>query len=233
MLFRSTNNAAPAYPTLFRPMFAFQTNGWPSNDFIRIAGYTTNQTDANGANAQNLLTLPMYDLSDPLSRMAMYQDPNAVVGATGDGVNQLCLVAGTPVIVGAKKGYPNFNEYAMQTVFSLSRKLEYAKTNATNNGPLALVSPQPVTTNQSLIISLFNINGFEAWNSYAAAFPRALTLIATNTTKLTITNEFGPLFTTNYVSGTNVNIGAGAWSGFANNSSTSFRSFLFTNVPHL
>ena len=123
----TTNNAAPAYPTLFRPMFAFQTNGWPSNDFIRIAGYTTNQTDANGANAQNLLTLPMYDLSDPLSRMAMYQDPNAVVGATGDGVNQLCLVAGTPVIVGAKKGYPNFNEYAMQTVFSLSRKLEYAK----------------------------------------------------------------------------------------------------------
>ena len=227
----TANNASPAYPTLFRPFFDFNTNGWPSNDFIRIVGYTTNGTHySTNPAAPGLLELPLVDLSDPNSRMQMYTTPAGTLGAS-----DLCHVTGAPVIVGAKKGYPNFNEYAMQTVFSLTRRLEFVKTNATNVGPMALTSPRPVTTNQSLIISLFNINAFEAWNSYAAAFPRPLRIVATNTIRLVITNEFGPVFVTNFANTVSSNIpGAGpnAWQGAASGNA-SFKSFLFTNTPHL
>ena len=218
----TANNASPAYPTLFRPFFDFNTNGWPSNDFIRIVGYTTNGTHySTNPAAPGLLELPLVDLTDPNSRMQMYSTPAGTLGAS-----DLCHVTGAPVIVGAKKGYPNFNEYAMQTVFSLTRRLEFVKTSATNVGPMAL------TTNQSLIISLFNINAFEAWNSYAAAFVRPLRIVATNTTRLVITNEFGPVFVTNFVNTVSSNILGAAWLGTAGGTA-SFKSFLFTNTPHL
>ena len=229
----TANNASPAYPTLFRPFFDFNTNGWPSNDFIRIVGYTTNGTHySTNPAAPGLLELPLVDLSDPNSRMQMYTTPAGTLGAS-----DLCHVTGAPVIVGAKKGYPNFNEYAMQTVFSLTRRLEFVKTNANSPGPMvsgATVTNR-VTTNQSLIISLFNINAFEAWNSYAAAFPRPLLIVATNITRLVITNEFGPVFVTNFANTVSSNIpgtGPYAWQGIAGGNA-SFKSFLFTNTPHL
>jgi len=221
--------AAPAYPTLFRPHFAFQTNGWPSNDFVRIAGYTTNETDTA------LLGLPVYDLNDPDSRMAMYT--NGTVAATGEGFHQLCLVSGTPVIIGAKKGYPNFNEFGAQTVFSVTRKLEFVKTNATNFAIGAVTQ-----TNQSLIIALTNIYGLEAWNSYARRnpplvplpYPRDLQLDISLTSYVVLTNEFGPVYTnlTNYTVTTN--IAANTWGGFSSfNPAPSFKGFFFTGIPVL
>ena len=223
----TTNNASPAYPTLFRPYFAFNTNGWPSNDFIKIVGYWTNGTDTN------LLGLPTYELADPDSRMALYTNAGGITG-TGDGTNFSCLIAGTPVIIGAKKGYPSFNEFGVQTLFSDTRRLEFVKTNGTNIGPMALAGGRPlVQTNQSQIIGLTNIFGFEMWNSYALAFGRPLTLVATNITRIVLTNEFGPVYTNISTNGTNILIPAGTWPGFAGNNPNSFKSFFFTNVPAL
>ncbi len=229
----TTNPAAPAYPTLFRPYFKFNTNGWPSNDLILITGYTTNLADTS------LLGMPVYDLTDPNSRMAMYQDTNAVVNGAGVGTNALCVIAGTPVIVGVKRGYPNFNEFGVQTLFSDTRRLEFVKTNATNIGPLALVGGIPlVQTNQSQIIGLTNIYGFEAWNSYATSFPfpanpnRPLRLVFTNIAQIILTNEFGPLYTNYTTNGANILIAPNTWPGTASGL-TSFKSFFFTNVPQL
>ncbi|NBU11416.1 MAG: hypothetical protein EBS84_20805 [Proteobacteria bacterium] len=217
----TTNNGSPAYPTLFRPLFSFYTNGWPSNDFVYISGYTTNQTDTA------LLGLPMFDLSDPNGRLAMYTNGGAVVAATGKGNHPTCLIAGTPVIVGARRGYPNFNEFGMQTIFSDTRRLEFVKTNATNFGPNAIVM-----TNQSIIIGLTNIYGFEAWNSYYTAFPRDLRLVATNIAYVVLTNEFGPVYTNISTNGILTNILANTWKG-TSNGLASFKGFFFTNTPQL
>ena len=219
----TTNGSAPAYPTVFRPLFAFNTNGWPSNDFIKIYGYTTNGTDAT-----TMLGLPIVDLTDPNSRLAMYTNAPAVT-AGGDGTNDTTLVAGIPVIIGAKKGYPNFNEFGAQTIFSATRRLEFVKTNATNFSASAITQ-----TNQSLIITLTNIFAFEAWNSYAAAFPRALQLDATVISQVVLTNELGPVYTNVSTNVITTNIAAGAWTGFSgNNFSNSFKGFFFTNTPTL
>lgn len=209
-------------PTVFRPVFAFNTNGWPSNDFIQIAGYTTNRTDVS------MVSLPVVDLNDPNSRMAMYQTDGNVAGGSN-----ACLVGGLPVIVGARKGYPSFNEFGVQSLFSVTRRLEFVKTNTTNAGPLNLSRGRPLAfTNQSLIIGLTNIIGFEAWNSYTGAFPRPLQLVVTNVAYTVLTNEFGPLYTNITVNTTNIGLGANAWQGTANGRAA-FRSFLFTNVLQL
>jgi len=214
---------APAYPTVWRPVFGFaNTNLWPSNDFVNIVGYTTNGTDA-----ATLLSLPVYDLSDPNARMLMYTTAGGTIGASN-----LCLFAGTPVIMGAKKGYPNFNEFGVQTRFSVTRRLEFVKSAATNNGPMAAVNPRPVQTNESLVMGLTNIYGFEAWNSYFAAYPRQLQLVATNIARIVLTNEFGPIYTNVTTNGLSQTYVSGAWPG-TSNFFASFKSFFFTNVPQL
>jgi hypothetical protein len=230
----TTNNASPAYPTLWRPVFGFaNTNLWPTNDFINIVGYTTNGTDTN------LLSLPVYDLSDPNARMQMYTTAGGTIGASN-----LCLFAGTPVIIGAKKGYPNFNEFASQVIASMTRKIRFVKTN-TNvvagviPGPLS-ASPVPLAaTNQNHILSFYTVSGIEAWNSYSATFPpagRTFQISVTNISTIVLTNERsftnGPIFTQTITNGTNLIIGPSTWAGISG-SAPSFRSFLFTNVPTL
>ena len=219
----TTNSAAPAYPTVFRPLFAFNTNGWPSNDFIKIYGYTTNGTDS-----ANMLAMPMVDLADPNSRWAMYTNGTGLT-PTGDGVNDASLVAGIPVIIGARKGYPNFNEFGAQTIFSATRRLEFVKTNATNFSASAIVQ-----TNQSLVITLSNIFAFEAWNSYAATFPRELQLEASVISQVTLTNELGPVYTNVITNTISTNIAANTWTGFSgNNYLASFKGFFFADFPVL
>ena len=41
-------------------------------------------------------------------------------------------IHGVPWIVGAKKGLPNFNEYSVETIVQVSRRLEVDKGNANN-----------------------------------------------------------------------------------------------------
>ena len=66
-------------------------------------------------------------------------------------------VYGIPWIIGAKKGFPNFNEFSMQDVMKIARKLQVTRFN-TNSPPNA--------TNQMYVISVTNSLGIEFWNSY-------------------------------------------------------------------
>ncbi len=233
----TTNAAAPAYPTLFRPYFGFNTNGVGS---VRISGYTTNGTDAG-----SLLALPVVDITDTNNLQALYAGA-AGIDAAGNGTNFNTLIAGYPVIVGAKKGYPNFNELGVQTIFMATRRLEFVKTNATNFGPGAIIM-----TNQSLVISLTNVYGLEAWNSYAGSFPqpinanRPLRLEASHVADVAVgwfinrhlTNSYELFSSTNFMlvytnrTTNNVlqNFGGNSWPGTAAGLS-SFKGFFFTNA---
>ena len=232
----TTDGFAPAYPTIFRPVFAFNSNGWPNTDSIFIKGYFNNGTDAT-----TLLSLPEVDLSDPNSRMQMYSTANSNLGGS-----DFCLVRGTPVVIGARKGYPNFNEFAVQSLLSVTRRLEFVKTNATNIGPMNAAGRPLTWTNQSLILGMTNILGFEAWNSYAGAFPRALQLVATNVSDVTVgfflnrhlttsaaqfsATNFLLLYTNRTVNGVVSNMAAFTWIG-TTNLNASFKSFFFTSAP--
>ena len=171
----------PYFPSVFRPVL---TNANSTNIFI--AGYTevTNLAFLND---------PWLDLSVPADR--------ARIG--GGSVN----VFGLPLVVGAKKGLPNFNEFAFQTAVQVTRKLQLAKRSLNDLAP---------RTNQLYVLSISNFFGAECWNSYTqavAAFPRALEMRITNRCTITLSNRYTRLLYTNLVSSAVTNLAANTWKG--------------------
>jgi hypothetical protein len=111
---------------------------------------------------------------------------------------------GVPMVIGAKKGLPNFNEYVAETAVMAARKLEFRRPD-TNSAP--------TQTNEMYIIGVSNIFGFEAWNSYTNAFTGDLRVRMAHNSTLRLTNAAGLNIThTNVISVmTNFN----TWPGFA------------------
>ena len=95
-----------------------------------------------------------------------------------------------PMVVGAKKGFPNFNEYVAETIVSAARKLELRRS-STNSGPNE--------TNEMFIIDINNRYALEAWNSYTNMYSNRLDIAIVNRLYLSITNTEGYVFETNDV----------------------------------
>ena len=153
----------PAWPSVFKPIFhkkeVFPADGGPSYYNIYIVGYT-NVTDGN-----NVVANPARDLYDPGD--VFFLDPTN-------------NIYGVPLVIGAKKGYPNFNEYAFENSVTLARRLEFRRRNLflspdDANNPVAY-------TNQMYTLACSNVFAVEAWNSYSNVYPRPLRLIVSNDT---------------------------------------------------
>ena len=192
----STINPDPMPPTVFKPLL-MSTNENGVNTII-IAGFEEITNAAQMVNA----TLPWRDLADPVSR---------------DKVQPGDMVYGVPLIIGAKKGFPNFNELAMQTSVQVTRKLEFRRKRGDENSP-------PTETNQMYTLTISNVFGMEAWNSYSNAYPRPLQMrvFMDMFASLWETNEanVGKLMSTNYVTRLTpapfINLAASNWSGYVN-----------------
>ena len=70
-----------------------------------------------------------------------------------------------PWIIGAKKGFPNFNEFTIESAMQLVRKLEVMRD--TN----AATQPDITWTNQMYLMNITNYFGVECWNSYYSNYP--------------------------------------------------------------
>jgi hypothetical protein len=113
----------------------------------------------------------MVDLSDPNSRGTLKaRDPQH-------------MVYNIPLVIGAKKGFPNFNEFAMQTLVQVSRKLQFTR----QNGPNTPINQ----TNQMFLVGISNVLAVEAWNSYVTNFSRSLRLYYMPDISVVMTNETG------------------------------------------
>ena len=145
---RTALSGYPYLPSVFRPIFRRE-----NNDTVIITDYREVQ---NAAMVQPATEPPMVDLK-------------AVPGSP-DGINNIPLlgaafnpspqsepmVYGFPLVIGAKKGLPNFNELVSQTTVLVSRKLEFRR-NSTG-GPVS-------STNLMYTMCLSNLFGAELWNS--------------------------------------------------------------------
>ncbi|MGA2865395.1 MAG: hypothetical protein ABSF95_13050 [Verrucomicrobiota bacterium] len=156
----------PYLPSVFRPVFS--RYGLRTDPPIYITGYLE-ATNASLAGLGGGPTPAMRDLYNSRDR--------ALVGRND-------MVYGMPVVIGAKKGLPNFNEFAMETMIQLTRKLEFRRPDAQ---PTARVNQ----TNQMLLLCISNVFGLEAWNSYRTNYPRNLQVIAAVDAFASITNELG------------------------------------------
>jgi hypothetical protein len=156
----STNRPATGYPYLpsvFRPVFVVEPPEGGSQVYICGFEEVTN-TD--------VLSQPVVELSDPDARANL--SPHD-------------MVSGIPLVIGAKKGFPNFNKFAMQMQVQVARKLQYHRPGTSTTQPVNEID-------QMFLLGISNVFGVDAWNSYSASFPRDLQIVAEPDVAVLITN---------------------------------------------
>jgi hypothetical protein len=177
------------FPSVFRPVFYRDNNG---NVFI--TGYQQ-VTSVNGVSDPSLAT--------PLDATALaLNSPYA-----GN-------IYGVPWIIGAKKGFPAFNQFYMRNTVQLTRKLQVTRPDGTIPGATA--------TNQMFRMSITNSIGFSFWNSYESNYvssaPGGLTVCCLDIVSMTLTNAQGAWTTppVALVAGWNIAVWPGsAWSTYS------------------
>jgi hypothetical protein len=183
------------YPSVFRPRFTRDSGG---NVFV--TGYTY-VPSVTGANDLSVFTQP-FDASTI----------SALVGVTtlASNVN----VYGVPWIIGAKKGFPNFNKFALQDVVQITRKLQITRATLTTTSTTNLIN-----TNQMYIFSISNSIGMDLWNSYSNWYPNPVQIVVNGNLSMMLTNDsllspqYGP---SNYSITANIPFAANpSWPGSA------------------
>jgi hypothetical protein len=168
----TTNNTAVMgrnYPSIFRPLFSRDRGGLGTN--VYITGYalqTIPITEGNEFNSP--------DLALPIDASVL-----AVTNIAGGVTNLAVNVYGVPWIIGAKKGFPNFNEFSLESAFQITRKLQYTRN--TNTTPFQYAS------NQMYIMSITNFFGVECWNSYSNNYPGPVAILVRLTMAMNLTND--------------------------------------------
>ena len=156
------------YPTIFRPLFSQDASG---NVFI--TGYTNVPS----------ITDPS-QLAQPIDASTLAATPNVSNLATN--------VYGVPWIIAAKKGFPNFNEFQMENIFQLTRKLQFTRTSTNVN---YLSNPGAYTISQQLTVAITNMFGVECWNSYRADYANPVEIIVKDANTTTLINDEGLSYT--------------------------------------
>jgi hypothetical protein len=219
-IYDATTNSV--YPSVFRPLFEHDNFG---NVFI--AGYT-NLFSIYGLNTVAGVNDPQLGLPYDVASLTNYQ-ANFTLMATNNGF--FLNVYGVPWIIGAKKGLPNFNEFAMENNLAVTRRLQLSRT--TNASPN--VTPTITGTNQMYTMKLDSSIGVELWNSYSNRYPNPVVIGLNESAGFTINNNddgnggvdqitnllFAKTYFTNVSFTTNFWPGSGSWSG-GNPNSASF-----------
>jgi len=151
-----TDTSYPYLPSVFRPLY-YKTNDLSGNVFI--ASFAE-QTDTTG------LDLPDVTFDDLTAGVITFNQN----------------VIGMPWIIGAKKGFPNFNQLTFETSIGVTRKLRAVKP-----------SPTEVVNeiDQIYELGMTNYVVVSGWNSYGKSFPRSLELRMTNDYRYVVTGTNG------------------------------------------
>ena len=160
------------YPSVFRPVFEHDNFG---NVFV--VGY---RTISNGSVPNTVSGAGDLQLAQPypVTQLPVSVSYTPIVDGKGY-VN----VYGVPWIIGAKKGFPNFNQLSMANSAQVTRKLMLSRNN-TNADSTTIYK-----TNQMYVMSITNNLGISFWNSYSNDYPRPLTVYASDRMQMTLTNN--------------------------------------------
>jgi len=152
----STNTVA--LPTVFQPVFGVENGNVYITNFIEVTNLNVFNNTIRNLNG-----------------------PTVVAGLQPDD-----LVFGVPLIIGAKKGFPNFNEFFMEDTFQLTRKLLVTRTDT--NATVTL-NPSFFNYYEQFSLSLSNHFGVEMWNSYRSNYTRPTDIYVTNYVTMMLTND--------------------------------------------
>ncbi len=181
------------FPSVFRPTFLVAKDPVSGFTNVYIVGYEPvgHYYDANGqielgtvtgpGDPQLALPVEVTDLISPIP------DPPNPVGYGPGFVYTNVNVYGVPWIIGAKKGFPNFNKFDMESAFQLTRKLQVRR-DSTNDQ--FAINPGNYHFDQMFNLSLSNQFGVECWNSYANSFNDSVAIyVRDNLRHAALTND--------------------------------------------
>ncbi|HEY1662292.1 MAG TPA: hypothetical protein VGI03_07725 [Verrucomicrobiae bacterium] len=162
------------YPSVFRPLFLVTNQNGFYNVFI--TGYT-NIAYVTGTNDPQLD--PPVDLA---SILLPTPDPAILLA----GPNLATNIYGIPWIIGAKKGFPSFNEFVGENMVGMTRRLQFVRdvTGATVNKTIPIQQ-----TNQMYMVSVNTSGGLDFWNSYTNRLNDIVTVNYRVVTFLSLTNS--------------------------------------------
>jgi hypothetical protein len=170
-------NGSLDWPDVFRPTF------WVTNEF----GYKN--VYINGYEQVASVLLPNDE--QPGGRLS--QPTNATDLPFGFNAN--VNVYGVPWIIGAKKYLPNFNEFSLESIVGITRRLQVTRP-ATNSA--TSVNFAAFHTNQMYTMVITNALGVECWNSYASNyFGNNVQIVVRDNLLMTLTNDDGMTVVTN------------------------------------
>ena len=142
------------YPSAYRPLFTVSIqNGWTN---VYITGYTNVVTITNNGTSDP-------QLAPPIDVATLVSSFSSGYGTPQYYVNLATNIYGVPWIIGARKGFPNFNESVVESIVGMTRRLQFVR-NINGATPGKVV---PITqTNQMYMMSLNTSGGLDFWNSY-------------------------------------------------------------------
>jgi len=91
-----------------------------------------------------------------------------------------------PWIIGAKKGFPNFNKFGMQNIVQITRKLQIRRSTI----PTMFISDF-LYTNQMYVFNISNSIGIDCWNSYSNSYPNPVQIVVNDNLSMMLTNDAG------------------------------------------
>jgi hypothetical protein len=220
----TTNNTfalGKNYPSVFRPLFSRNAGGFGTNLFI--TGYT-NVVSVNIADPNE------HQLDPPIEALALATTNTGIVVS-----NWAVNVYGVPWIIGARKGFPNFNKSSLESVVGITRRLQVRRNNLNGSQP----SDNTFFTNQMYTMNVSNYLGVEFWNSYASGYTGTVQILTRDFLSMWLTNDSNLSWGSNFVSASWINQ-AGAtwtWTGYgasiAAPAANSFIIPLYTNATLL
>lgn len=172
-------------PTVFAPRFAVSNNDVYISHYVEVA------------RTNDLISATPFIWDLTATNTGKYVQPND-------------LIFGVPLVVGARKGLPNFNEHAMETVFTLTRKVQLVKSAPGGQEKIN-------QTNQFFTLDAFIASGTEFWNSYASNYTRPVDIIVNNRMSMLLTNDLGVQIPKTVVTTGSMHIplpGISAWYGW-------------------
>ncbi len=235
---RPNGSGYPYAPSVFQPLLYRTGKGSVSDPLtVRLASFL------EVTNSSSLLSLPWVDLEDQgfnpafnLGRLDSRPDAPPIA-----------RYVNVPLVVGAKKGFPNFNEGFWQSTLQVTRRLFAVKNSATapaiatNQMPFQGQNAAGITTEAQYRFDLRNTASVELWNSYSNVFPRQVRIIVTNIVTYGLYKQFPGGVATRVVGetlrarGTNFLVPAKTWSGYqftnALNDLTTF-SFVYDHIAN-
>ncbi|MFO1476929.1 MAG: pilus assembly PilX N-terminal domain-containing protein [Verrucomicrobiota bacterium] len=183
-LFSGTNTLQA--PTVWRPILRYDQ----SRDMVLIVGYR--EIPVAGAPLINGLTFQTNggtvlwkDLENVNDRQSIPLIGTPWVAYPGtEAAAPEPMAYGIPLIIGAKRGFPSFNKFAMHTSLTATRKLGFHRNTADTTYPASY------TTNEDYLLGITNWFGVQAWNSYSNDFLRNIRIIAAGEVTLTLATNW-------------------------------------------